>query len=422
MFVGTGFSKAATGGTAPNFEQLLCNVATSLNVSADFDQDPYKRKSLPQVATEILSSYSLAHPPAARAIEQFRLEIAHQCNLVPEAEVGARLTTSIKELAPAWIITTNYDLILESLLEDSESILPNEPLVPRASRVPIFHLHGHRRSPSTIRITEEDYVGLLGPIDYQRLKLPLLLLESSTLMLGYALGDMNVRAAMEWTKSFGGEGGIRLSSWQGRIFQVIRSDSPTDEPREGPNGEIVLEISDIPSFLEELAEQCQTARAGRDRTKESIRTFLANPANALAVFSDPATRTEFLRIVEESLQSCQPASLVDFLSRALDPEWVKAREDGGFEFYDTFLILVLDVLERVDPHRVNPSILAYLGDCVDRVGHWLDEEKRGGTAHAATDTWIVRRQALDDRIIEELRSYGRRDFRVGLLTALSIPK
>ena len=121
------------------------------------------------------------------------------------------------------MITTNYDLILEHLLNDATTVMPNQPLVPNAEHVPIYHLHGHRLEPSSIKITEEDYVGLLAPLDYQKMKLPLLLLESTTLMLGYARGDINVRAAIEWSESFKGSDRLRLCSEQGVVIQCFTS-------------------------------------------------------------------------------------------------------------------------------------------------------------------------------------------------------
>ena len=231
LFVGTGFSKAATSNRAPGFEDLLRKVAERLHLPSDFDNDPaYRRKSLPQIASELLRDYSAKHHPSEQAAERFREEIAQLCNLVPDVSLADRLKAALNSVRPAWIITTNYDLVLEALIADAESVLPTEPLVARASRPPIYHLHGHRQVPTTIKVTEEDYVGLLGPIDYQRLKLPLLLLESSTGMIGYALGDINVRAAIEWSRSFRGEQGLRLPAWQGRVFHAVRKQDPSQKP------------------------------------------------------------------------------------------------------------------------------------------------------------------------------------------------
>jgi SIR2-like domain len=420
LFVGTGFSKAATKDRAPSFDQLLASLAERLGLTRDFDSSPaYRRKSLPQVASQLLQDYEAANSPAERANERFREEVAHLCNLVPAGEDAARLRAALKEVRPDWIITTNYDLILEALIEGSESVLPTQPLAPRADRVPIFHLHGHRHNPATIRITEDDYVGLLGPIDYQRLKLPLLLLESTTLMLGYALGDINVRAAMEWSRSLRGEREWRLSDWQGRIYHVLKNDPPADAPYLGRNGEIVLEISDLAEFLEKIGSLRRQFENIAHARRNSAQAFLDEPANAPAVSTNSAKRSEFLRLVRDSMSFCSPTEMIDFLSRALDPIWEKARQEKGFTYYNTYLALLLDVLERVTIRSGNPNLLFYLGDALDRVGWYLDPKKSSGTAFEATDTWMSQHHRIPDELKRELRSYARAYERRGLEQALS---
>ena len=137
LFVGTGFSKAATANRAPGFEALLIQLAKRLQLAPDIDSSPdYRRKSHPQIASQLLRDFSAANPPLARAAERFREEISQLCNLVPDPSIAVRLTSALKAVRPAWIITTNYDLILESLIDDAESVLPTQPLVPRSSRVP----------------------------------------------------------------------------------------------------------------------------------------------------------------------------------------------------------------------------------------------------------------------------------------------
>jgi hypothetical protein len=419
LFVGTGFSKAATAGRAPGFEELLMQVAERLKLTSDFDGTlRFRRKSLPQIASLLLDEYAAVSSSAGRASDDFRQEISHTCNLAPDAAIAARLRAAFGLILPAWFITTNYDLILESLAEDAVSVLPTEPLVPLALRPPIYHIHGHRHVPSSIRITEEDYVGLLGPIDYQRLKLPLLLYESATLMLGYALGDINVRAAIGWSRSFRGDQSPKLRSWQGRVFHAVRKVEPNPKPYFGPDGEIVLEISDVVELLEELGKQRGLVEGVLGSIRTSIQSFLADPQNAAIVASDRAKREEFLSIIEKSLMYCQPTMMIDFLSRALDPIWAKARRDSGFEFYDTYLRLLIDLLARIRIRSVNPVIVFYLGDALDRVGWYLDKAKPFGSAHAATDTWLAEHKQINDEVKHELNSYAVAYEKHGLIRAL----
>jgi hypothetical protein len=331
------------------------------------------------------------------------------------------LASALSRLRPAWIITTNYDLVLEGILDAAVSVLPDQPLVPNTDRVPVYHLHGHRLTPSSIKITEEDYVGLIGPIDYQRLKLPLILLESTTLMLGYALGDINVRAAIEWARSFRGSHGLRLSPGQGLVIQALYNPrSPQPDPFQGPNGEIVLEIADLPSFIEELAARRTELAEVLQSVRTSITTFLADPGNATAVAAAGPSRTTFLNIVERALPFSQATQMIDFLNKALDPIWAQARADGGFGYYDVYLRLLIDILEKIDVDHCSPSLLVYLADAMERTGWYIDPRKSAGTAWAATDTWLTDHTRLRANLKRELMSYALANGKSGLTKMMAV--
>jgi hypothetical protein len=195
LFVGTGFSMAACGpGRAPDFLNLLREVAHRLEIEWDENDARFHRRSLPQIASLLVALVAEQQAiDRLKAEEKLKEAICLISDLKPSnLSMGALLAG----LDLAWVVTTNYDLVLESLLDNAESLLASQPFVARYGGLPVYHLHGHRHFPDSIRITEEDYVRMVGPLDYQRLKLPLLMLESTTLILGYALGDMNVRSAM----------------------------------------------------------------------------------------------------------------------------------------------------------------------------------------------------------------------------------
>lgn len=422
LFVGTGFSKAATAGRAPGFEELLRQLADRLGVPSSFDSDPtYKRKSLPQIASLLLEEFARKGTLQKRAAtDRFREEIAQLCYFMPESAPGVQLRAALRATAPAWIITTNYDLVIESLLEECESVLASQPLAANTSRVPVYHLHGSRRSPSTIKITEEDYVSLLGPIDYQRLKLPLLILESTTVMLGYALGDINVRAAMAWSKSFRGERGLRLEEWQGRVVQALFSPTPKPEPYEGPNGEVVVEISDIASFLESIGQRRQYFEQASGQIRGSIESFLSDPDNAIAVATDQAKRNEFLGIIKGSFWLCDSDMLISFVDQALQPIWSQAMQLNQFSHYVDYLRLVLDIIEPLALASIRPGMLTYLGDALDKVGAYIDPNKGPGTAWAATDLWQQQYCRIQEDVRRELLSYAVACERSSLQRMLSV--
>jgi len=441
LFVVTGFSIAATDGDAPTFLELLTKLVEQLGLPSDIRTgEQYHFRSFPQIASALLREYADAYVVEQRAESEhyeysysavdesnsrddaasiFREKIAQICNLVPIDYYQAGLSDGLKGVRPSWVITTNYDLILEHLLSDATTVLPNQPLVPNTDNVPIYHLHGHHLEPSSIKITEEDYIWLLAPLDYQKMKLPLLLLESTTLMLGYALGDINVRAAMEWSKSFKGSDRLRLSCEQGIVIQALfKPEDPREEPYAGANGELVLEVPSLRSFLRQLAEKRTSMQEDRDRVREKFDRFLSNPDNAEQLPSDRRKRDQFLEMLKADMPLLRTTAIVEFLSQTLSLVWEKASQPNAFEFYNIYMSLVLDVLIATKSASCPPALFCFLADALDRVGFRIDADKGLGSAFAATDTWIMRRKEIAPRVMAELRSYASAYKKRGLRRAI----
>jgi len=47
-------------------------------------------------------------------------------------------------------------------------------------------------------IVQEDYVGQFRPTEYRQIKMALMIKESTMLIIGYGLGDVNVLTALDW--------------------------------------------------------------------------------------------------------------------------------------------------------------------------------------------------------------------------------
>lgn len=406
ILAGTGLSRAATNNQAPTFTELLEQLAKRLSLPCNFTAPPYSCKSLPQVASQLLSDFSAANQDKKDPAQRFREIIAQICHLVPTPIVQERLAKRLTEVKPAWIITTNYDHIIESLLESSLTVPPNQPFTANTERVPVYHLHGTRQRPATIKITEEDYVALLGPIDYQRLKLPLLFTESTTLVLGYALGDINVRAAMAWAESFSTERDLQRDPWQGRIVQALYKQTPLEAPYSGPNGEIIIEIQDIPSFLDELSTVRGEMQTSLQNLRHDVKTFLSNPDKPADISADPSTYNDFLAIVGAAKGLCETSALVTFIDSALSSIWQRAIQPNQFSFYNKYLSLLLDILECLTVEACPPALLSYLAEALERVAPYIVPDKPRGTAHLATETWWQHHRKVSEPLKEELWSYS----------------
>ncbi|MDD9970007.1 MAG: SIR2 family protein [Myxococcales bacterium] len=405
LFVGTGFSIDVSGGRAPRFEELLRRVAGQLEVEWSDSDARFLRRSLPQVASLLVeltaTNRNVSWSEAERAL---KAEVARLTDVMPASR---QLSDKLKALTLAWIVTTNYDLVLESLIDEAESLQAHQPFVARYGGLPIYHLHGHRRFPESIKITEEDYVSMVGPLDYQRLKLPLLMVESTTLMLGYGLGDVNVRAAMAWARGFCGDQGLVLDGAQGMVVQAFYSPgSSSSAPYYGPDGELVLQVASIGELLDEVYAVREELRLGLQNLRDSISAFLSSADNAVRVAVDDQTRQAFLELVKKAQWPlCATSVLLDFLDRALAPVWEEAVKPNQFSYYETYLALVLDVIERLEPNEIHPNLVAYVGDALDRVGEYIGDGT--GYAWAATRTWRVRAPQIDAELARLLSEYGR---------------
>src|SRR5262249_26101486 len=138
----------------------------------------------------------------ANALTQLKTEVAALTSFYPPSPARARFARYLEALAPAWIITTNYDLVIENVLSGrSMSLGPNDPISCPKGIIPVFHLHGARGNPHELILAEEDYVALFRPTEYRQMKLALTLKESTTLLLGYGLGDVNVLTALDWSRN-----------------------------------------------------------------------------------------------------------------------------------------------------------------------------------------------------------------------------
>jgi hypothetical protein len=205
---------------------------------------------------------------------RFKEAVAAACYFQAEPSLRTRYEAAFRAVDPSWMITTNYDLLIEECTPNSSILLPDDVLAVTRRSLPVYHLHGHRVAPESIVMTEEDYVRLFRPGEYRQAKLSLLLSESTTVLLGYGLGDINVLTAIDSARMYGQNAGTARSPHQGLVVQALYvSGTPNPVPYRRPSGEVVLEIKDIALFLEELGA-AKSAVSARRAQSEALLTGL----------------------------------------------------------------------------------------------------------------------------------------------------
>ncbi|WP_418121292.1 SIR2 family protein [Bacillus velezensis] len=192
MFIGAGFSKAAIGDDFPpalGWFELIKEASGEFEIEFPNDEELIG-VSLPELATLICKRLAIKRSiDYVEAKRIFKKEICNLSNWLPSEERTLEFREIFDILSPSWIVTTNYDLVLETILTGkSKSLSPMNYLSAPKSIVPIYHLHGTRLDSESIIITQEDYIPLFRPNEYRQAKLAMTIRESTTLILGYGLG------------------------------------------------------------------------------------------------------------------------------------------------------------------------------------------------------------------------------------------
>ncbi|MEL0630383.1 SIR2 family protein [Psychromonas aquatilis] len=201
FFTGTGFSKAVSNGDAPSWQGLLQELVDFLPNSKELKEALFPEKgenpltleeSAQVIAIELSSVGMDIHTEVARLIGKVRVS----------GDIGAIKEFTSKRAFRA--ITTNYDKLLEVLTSESDchSIAPGLPIPRSLSRTKVYHVHGSIDSPSNMVITSDDYFKFLNGESYFSRKLSTVLHENTVVILGYSLGDTNLKAIISDYKGF----------------------------------------------------------------------------------------------------------------------------------------------------------------------------------------------------------------------------
>lgn len=216
LFTGTGFSKAITNNAAPSWQELLEKLC-------DLTSDPASLKNalfppgLPRV---------LGLEEAAQVID---LELRKVDKMIHNeiAAIISRLTVSGDNSVISQflqnnhleVVTTNYDKLLERLVgEQCHSLAPGVPVPRSDSQVKVHHVHGSVDSPLHMVVTSEDYFKFLHAESYFSRKLSTVLHENTVVILGYSLGDTNLKSILNEYRGF-----ARSHAIASNLFLVSRS-------------------------------------------------------------------------------------------------------------------------------------------------------------------------------------------------------
>ena len=406
-FIGAGFSKAVLNDDinkiALSWGDLLEGAAEKLGV--DYNAIWKTGVGYPEIASSICKAHSKNSVcDYTQSISVLKREIAALTSWYPDKEKREKFSKYLECLSPSWIITTNYDMVIESLLTGKSIPLgPNDSLSSPDGVIPVFHLHGLRTNPEEIIIAQEDYVALFRPSEYRQIKLALTIKESTTLLLGYGLGDVNVLTALDWSKNVFKSEEV---NYPNDVVQVLRKDNPTEEPYRDKNGIVIIEVEDLSNFFEDFIDVRAEELSAKKKEQKALKDLadeLDKPDGEMIekFIDDEKFRSEMLKTLSK-FSIHLVSGFVSFLNKCIDETWVRSRPDGAFEGYNQNLILILDILTAFSISRFPPALFQTAAYGLQRVGYYVGDD--AGKSWAAKKTWDNRKNELSKEVVGELKS------------------
>ena len=211
LFTGTGFSKAVTENSAPSWKFLLETMCNNLPNGNDMKSALFQPTGGTLSLEESAQVIAIEYAKNGRNIHQEIAGVISEIKLTGNNKVIKDFfhNNSIR------VVTTNYDKLAEELADAKQchSIAPGMPVPRSQAKVKIYHVHGSISSPENMVVTSDDYFQFINAESYFSRKLSTLLHENTVVILGYSLGDINLKAIINDYKKFS-----RNQAISGNIF------------------------------------------------------------------------------------------------------------------------------------------------------------------------------------------------------------
>lgn len=345
LFTGTGFSKAVTNNEAPTWQGLLESVCeATLNPAA---------LKLALFPTEGKSPLSLEEAAQIISIELSKVdkniheEIATK--ITPLALKGEYAAISeFLSKRTFNVVTTNYDKLLETLAgnADCHSMTPGLPIPRSQSRVKIYHVHGSVDSPENMVVTSDDYFKFINEESYFSRKLSTVLHENTIVILGYSLGDTNLKAIISDYKGFSKNHVIGSN-----IFLISRSavDQHIKDYYAHCYGIRVLDQLEVNNFFKTLNAYMPDAESKFAKSIDNIRKV---------IYENHSFNKDYLRIEETFFEivaslaaiglSINDKRVVQMLGSIIQTKIELTNENGAWAQYEHmagWLVYIASILE-----------------------------------------------------------------------------
>lgn len=405
LFIGSGFSKALLlnhpHSKTYSWAELLEKAANDMGITRKILEEG---KPYPEVATVLCQEYAkLNYVSQQEAERTLKFKIAEIVNVSPTDITIHEYEEIFKRLNPNWIVTTNYDFIIEQILhEKAFPINPRDSYLKTKDFTPVYHIHGSISDPESIVITNEDYTHTLRISDYRHARLPFLIKESTVLMIGYSLNDLNVLSAVDYSKNIYNND----MPYDTPIIQLLYKKYPDDEPYYSENGIIVQEISDLSEYFAEYLEYEKRFRGEIGKTTKRVNELVEKFTTADDMLVDEFIKNDSYRLNYIILISnFDPefwyvySSYTAFLNKCLGVLWNKASFPRAFDEYNNILKLLLDIIENIKYDNVPISFVDYIITKFSDVSYFIGNDL--GKSYSAFYTWNNHKGKIPEQFIKE---------------------
>lgn len=404
LFIGSGFPKALLENSiryrSYDWKELLLEVCYKLNVSPDILS---RGLTYPQVASEICRKYATTNGKSPEyATTKLKKTIAELVDVRPSIDCIEEYKMIFKEIEANWIVTTNYDTLIEQVLcEKALSINPMDGYYKANSFIPVYHIHGSRLDAESIVITNEDYAHTLRLSDYRHARLPFLIKESTVLMIGYSLNDLNVLSAVDYCQNVYKN---VSPAYEAPLIQLLYESNPKEEPYL-KDGIIVQEISDLTEYLLILSKYVGRYKFNIGKEKKRVQELVEQYTNMNSQDIDNIIYAKDARNkmidcfygLDRAFWYAYP-SFITFLKKVFDTLWDMASIQNAFTYYGKILDLLLDLIVNLKNKSYPNNYIDFLIDEFIDIARYIGNDF--GQSWDASSIWKERSQDIPREFIE----------------------
>ncbi len=261
---------AMSKNAAPSWRGLLEQICDSHIKNQDFKDAVFSKSGGSHLLLE--EAAQIIGLELARKDISLHEEVAA---LISKVKLSGSFSETKKFLSekPLRVVTTNYDKLLEELAGDEcLSLCPGRPVPRSDARVKVYHVHGSIDVPNKMVITADDYFNFMHSESYFSRKLSTILHENTVVILGYSLGDTNLKAILNEYRGF-----VRSHAVSNSVFLVSRSkiNQRVADYYSNSYGIRVIPDTEIEDFFTKLAEQ-KSDVSTTQRTLKTVKNVLNN--------------------------------------------------------------------------------------------------------------------------------------------------